>query len=319
MKNLNSLFVAVNIFINASALFGQIVKTFPTEEQLEKESIALYSGSSFDIYLNQIFYCDQSECKIYVFNHEGNYKYSFGRAGQGPGEFNKPYKIIVYKDEIYVSDNGNGRIQVFTLEGNYKRQIKLATTVFDMAIISDKLFIGNPLTILRYKDKSDITLFEIYDLMGVLERKIRDPFPDTYAMPIYSQTFTMNKISGEVHLLQDRGQKYRIYDSEGNKNSEFDLEYDLSKDTEYKKIKYIFRYQCFTVFENTIYAAGSWKGKIVIYLFNMSGKYLRKLEYGTKEPDDIYTVASMKILQKEETLLYLLLTDPEHKFVVIKL
>jgi hypothetical protein len=48
-----------------------------------------------------------------VFDHEGDYLYSFGTNGEGNGQFNAPTGVAVDKhDNILVADWGNSRIQV---------------------------------------------------------------------------------------------------------------------------------------------------------------------------------------------------------------
>lgn len=294
-------------------------KYFPTDEQMKRFSFALNSGRSFAVNKNQIIFCDQYEGRFYEFNLNGDFIRTVGRQGQGPGEFNKPYKVFIYNDEIYISDNGNGRIQIFSLKGEYLRQIKLASTVYDMVILDDKLFIGNPLTILRTNKKSEMSIIEIYDLKGMIIKKINDPFPSSYATPIYSQTFSMQRVGDEIHLLQNRGQIYRIYDYQGEKKREFELQYNPLKDIEYKKLKYIFTYQCFYVFQNHIYASVAWRGKIAIFVFDMEGNIKKRLEIITDNKNEINTVDCIQIIDGEKPLMYLLQTDPEHRFIIVEI
>src|SRR5262249_49634116 len=47
---------------------------------------------------------------------------SFGRAGTGPGEFNRPEGLCVdAQDRLYVADSCNHRIQVFSSDGKFLR------------------------------------------------------------------------------------------------------------------------------------------------------------------------------------------------------
>jgi len=53
----------------------------------------------------------------------GTFLNSFGRAGTGPGEFNRAEGIAVdAQDRVYVADSCNHRIQVFAREGKFLRE-----------------------------------------------------------------------------------------------------------------------------------------------------------------------------------------------------
>ena len=59
--------------------------------------------------------------KIEVFSLAGEHMFNFGTGGNGPGQFNYPYDVLVDKDgNIVVLDSGNFRVQIFDTEGNFK-------------------------------------------------------------------------------------------------------------------------------------------------------------------------------------------------------
>jgi len=76
-----------------------------------------------------LYVADSGWNKIFKFSPEGKFLGSFGREGQGPGEFmGQPRRLplsISYGNDghLYVFDSGNQRIAKFTLEGNYLDQI----------------------------------------------------------------------------------------------------------------------------------------------------------------------------------------------------
>ena len=52
--------------------------------------------------------------RVSVFTHEGEFLTSFGRGGDGPGQFLRPLRITVDKNgTIYVADSYNNRLQIF--------------------------------------------------------------------------------------------------------------------------------------------------------------------------------------------------------------
>ena len=63
---------------------------------------------------------DSGEHCIKVFNREGHFQYKFGKKGEGDGEFNFPYFLIVTQSKhLLVCDGNNHRIQVFEVDGKF--------------------------------------------------------------------------------------------------------------------------------------------------------------------------------------------------------
>ncbi len=90
---------------------------------------------------NNIYVLDIKEKLIYLFNEAGIYQKSIGRAGQGPGEFQRPVSIYIDpKDTIYILDAGNRRVEMFDSEANYVRSIKITEfpSAGNRSIIADK-------------------------------------------------------------------------------------------------------------------------------------------------------------------------------------
>ncbi len=57
--------------------------------------------------------------RVYVYDSNYNYKFSFGSAGTGPGQFTNPWDIDIVNGTVYVTDSGQNRIQAFTTAGGY--------------------------------------------------------------------------------------------------------------------------------------------------------------------------------------------------------
>ena len=70
----------------------------------------------------RIFILDSKEKKIIVFDRNGRFIKTFGRIGQGPGEFQIPSSVSYSsKDEIMVLDVG--RLLFFSSDGEFKQSI----------------------------------------------------------------------------------------------------------------------------------------------------------------------------------------------------
>jgi DNA-binding beta-propeller fold protein YncE len=59
--------------------------------------------------------------RVHKYTSSGEYMFSWGRAGTGPGEFNLPHNIVCDQDGlVYVADRENHRIQVFDGDGAFQ-------------------------------------------------------------------------------------------------------------------------------------------------------------------------------------------------------
>lgn len=78
--------------------------------------------NSFD---DKLYVVDFKDHQIKMFDTDLHYIDSYGRFGQGPGEFNSPFHIAFSrKGEIFIGDYGNGRIQVFDSLLQYRSTIR---------------------------------------------------------------------------------------------------------------------------------------------------------------------------------------------------
>jgi len=71
----------------------------------------------------RIYLLDGTEQKVVVFDLAGKHLFSFGKGGEGDGEFNRPIPITInHKNEIIVGDTINARVQVFDRDGKFLRK-----------------------------------------------------------------------------------------------------------------------------------------------------------------------------------------------------
>ena len=91
----------------------------------EDETVAFYmpAGMALDSRGN-LYILDTGNHRVQKFSPEGKYIASFGRQGQGPGDFSYPDSIdIDGEDMVWVSDPNNQRIQVLTPEGAERKTL----------------------------------------------------------------------------------------------------------------------------------------------------------------------------------------------------
>lgn len=78
------------------------------------------TGIAYDRERDIIYVVDTLEHKVYGIDSNGGVRMSFGKRGEGDGEFNYPTHITVDKDgRVYVSDTLNFRIQCFDRQGRF--------------------------------------------------------------------------------------------------------------------------------------------------------------------------------------------------------
>ena len=75
-----------------------------------------------------LFVLDRAAGHVVVIDPQGRLLRTFGRMGQGPGEFTMMMDLVVWRDgRSGVSDLGHAAIQVFTPEGGLERLVKMAS------------------------------------------------------------------------------------------------------------------------------------------------------------------------------------------------
>ena len=88
---------------------------------------------------DNLYVADSKLHKIFKFNKNREYLTSFGREGQGPGEFTGRLTIRAGNDgNIYVSDRGNHRFCVFSINGEFIRQHPIPKNTHDYALVNSE-------------------------------------------------------------------------------------------------------------------------------------------------------------------------------------
>ncbi len=72
-----------------------------------------------------IYVLDSRDSNIKVFKKNGTFIKCYGKQGQGPGEFSRPWTLSIIQDNIYVTDTGNRRVQVLSKGGDPLRSYRV--------------------------------------------------------------------------------------------------------------------------------------------------------------------------------------------------
>ena len=77
----------------------------------------------------EVFVADRLNFEVRVFGLDGSHRRSFGRRGQGPGEFESLYSIAWVGDRLLALDYGNMRISEFSAAGDHLGQRETASGI----------------------------------------------------------------------------------------------------------------------------------------------------------------------------------------------
>ena len=84
-----------------------------------------------------VYVVDADDHAIRIFSKEGVYSGSFGRRGQGPGEFDSPADLDIRDNRIYVSDRFNKRIQILDGSGKYMGGFRVSFSPDQICVLED--------------------------------------------------------------------------------------------------------------------------------------------------------------------------------------
>lgn len=97
---------------------GAVIKRIDFTDKVKSPA-----GIHVDSAAGRIYLVDNAENKVAVFDLAGKYLFSFGKGGDGDGEFNRPSPITMnHKGELVIGDTMNARVQIFTSEGKFLRK-----------------------------------------------------------------------------------------------------------------------------------------------------------------------------------------------------
>lgn len=97
---------------------GNVIRTIDFSAK-----VTAAAGIAIEESLKRIYIVDNTGGKVEVFDLSGKHLFSFGKPGDGNGEFNRPTPIIINrKKEVVIGDVMNARVQVFDLEGKFLRK-----------------------------------------------------------------------------------------------------------------------------------------------------------------------------------------------------
>ena len=225
-------------------------------ELIEELSIGVDEGDSNYVFgrptigfvdqKKNIYVIDDMFYRVSKFDSTGKFILSFGRKGQGPGEFGSISSMLVSSDgKIYVTDSGNRRMNIFDKNGKYLNDFKIhyrerilhkpkAQTLLLMEDIAD------------YRNHISHHYFTTYCQTGVLIDTILTVNQDVFSVwsgsggsALYLHPFFYSfDTADNIYVIFDKKYVIRKYDSQGDLNVEFNRKYNSVAYTKKEKENY---------------------------------------------------------------------------------
>ncbi|MXW18691.1 MAG: hypothetical protein F4139_16170 [Gemmatimonadetes bacterium] len=85
-------------------------------------------GGVYDVAIGpdeSVYVTDGLNNEVRVFGLDGSHRFTFGRSGEGPGEFARAYSVVWLGDRLLALDTEQGRISEFTAQGEYLGQRRI--------------------------------------------------------------------------------------------------------------------------------------------------------------------------------------------------
>lgn len=136
-----------NIYINNTSEYQEKLINIKLIYKIgsDKENEDFYEPNAFAVDLEErIYVLDRKNSRVQCFSKEGDFLFSFGRYGQGPGELSKYAETIrILEDEnIYIIDLSK-KINVYDKNGKYIRLMKVDDEYNDIEMIDGKYYLSN--------------------------------------------------------------------------------------------------------------------------------------------------------------------------------
>ena len=187
-----------------------------------------------------MYVMDSGNHRIQKFDSEGHFLASFGRKGQGPGEFQYPHSIdIDDRGFMYISDSGNQKIQILKPDGALEKEIKKTDQAPGIVRIrSDRMIMGQGASLYsfsmnRMEEEPELPkLIKVLDLDAEIQKEFGDQkdYKDMLVNRMGNRYhFAVDKESN-VYLSFDYQNRIEKYSPEGKLlwRADRKLNYDVS-------------------------------------------------------------------------------------------
>jgi DNA-binding beta-propeller fold protein YncE len=171
----------------------------------DDENVLFYMPT--DIALDEednVYVLDSGNHRIQKFDPQGKFLASFGRQGQGPGEFQHPQSLDIDAEGfMYVSDSGNQKVQILKPDGALEREIKKTDEAPGIIRVrSDRMIMGHGASVYSFGMGSMQEEPELPKLIKILdmEAEVQKEFGDQKNY----KDMLVNRIGNRYHFAVDK-------------------------------------------------------------------------------------------------------------------
>jgi len=147
---------------------------------------------------------------------------TFGREGQGPGEFGFMYRIRALEDHLDIS--GLHKLARFSLEGEYINEVKVSIGMFKGGIyqIGENYLVGD----LQFSAKETTRTIRLYDKDFKLIREVGS-FKQSYGLDklnLVSEVYSSRVVDDQIFIIASGDKSIvTVYDKNGIQQKEISL------------------------------------------------------------------------------------------------
>ena len=208
------IFIAMGILFLAKPVEGELVAKMP--QVMNPFFITMANGR---IYIVE----NSSTAHLYTIgSKEVTFVKTFGREGQGPGEFGFMYRIRVLEDHLDIS--GNHKLARFSLDGEYINEVKVPIQMFKGGIYQiDENYLVRNVQISAQETTRTIRLYEKdFKLIGEIGSSKQPNNPPK--INLVSEVYSSRVVDDHIFIMASGNKSIiTVYDKNGIQQREIHL------------------------------------------------------------------------------------------------
>lgn len=164
-----------------------------------------------------VFIVDYRSGRLVSFAEDGSVRWSSGRKGEGPGEFNRPGSLVIVGDELLIMNGGGTRIDLWNTSGEYIRTQRLVDAGVPRARLiglqsPDALIVNRRMPTALGTKVSIINIEGAWEVVGEFKAIVEDN-----DAPLFNQSISLSAtlVDGMVWVGNKGSYILRGYDLQG--------------------------------------------------------------------------------------------------------